>query len=86
MVILKVKNGQGKNFMNDRIFIDSNILIYSIDDYEKEKQMSAFNIISKLSENGGIISTQVLQEFYNIATKKTWTLKRKCKNSFRKTF
>jgi predicted nucleic acid-binding protein len=32
--------------------------------------MSAFNIISKLSENGGIISTQVLQEFYNIATKK----------------
>jgi predicted nucleic acid-binding protein len=56
--------------MNDRIFIDSNILIYSIDDYEKEKQMSAFNIISKLSENGGIISTQVLQEFYNIATKK----------------
>lgn len=70
MVILKVKNGQGKNFMNDRIFIDSNILIYSIDDYEKEKQMSAFDIISKLSENGGIISTQVLQKFYNIATKK----------------
>ena len=70
MVILKVKNGQGKNFMNDRIFIDSNILIYSIDNYEKEKQMSAFNIISKLSENGGILpqknldSQRKMQKFF----------------------
>lgn len=64
------KNGQGMNFMTDRIFIDSNILIYTIDDNEKTKQQIANNIVEQLSENNGIISTQVLQEFYNIATKK----------------
>lgn len=65
-----VRNGQGKNFMKDKIFIDSNILIYSIDDNDFVKQDVANSIISKLSENGGFISTQVLQEFYNVATKK----------------
>lgn len=63
------KNGLRINFMSDKIFIDSNIFIYTIDD-EKLKQKIADSIIEHLSENGGIISTQVLQEFYNIATKK----------------
>ncbi len=56
--------------MNDRIFIDSNILVYSIDDNEPKKQSVANRIIWQLAEDGGTISTQVLQEFYNIATKK----------------
>ncbi len=56
--------------MTDKIFIDSNILIYSIDDGEPLKQEIADSIIERLSENGGIISTQVLQEFFNVATKK----------------
>ena len=63
-------DGQGKNCMNDKIFIDTNILIYSIDDNDIEKQSKADEIIVKLSENGGVISTQVMQEFFNIATQK----------------
>lgn len=79
MVIQTVKNGQEKNFMNDNVFIDTNILIYSIDDANAEKQKTSKSIISKLSENGGIISTQVLQEFYNIATKKLGVSKQDAK-------
>ena len=56
--------------MTDKIFLDSNVLIYSIDDGEVVKQQIANNLITSLSEKGGVISTQVLQEFYNIATKK----------------
>ncbi|MBQ7613253.1 MAG: PIN domain-containing protein [Spirochaetaceae bacterium] len=55
--------------MNDKVFIDTNILIYSIDDSDILKQQRAKNAIIKISHNA-IISTQVLQEFYNIATKK----------------
>jgi predicted nucleic acid-binding protein len=46
--------------MNDRIFIDSNILVYSIDDNEPKKQSVANKIIWQLAEDGGTISTQVL--------------------------
>ena len=70
MAIQTVKSGQEMSFMSDKFFIDTNILIYSIDAANAEKQKKAKSIISELSENGGIISTQVLQEFYNIATKK----------------
>lgn len=79
MEIQTVKNGQEMNFMNDKVFIDTNILIYSIDDADIKKQKKAQDIISELSENGGIISTQVLQEFYNIATKKLFISKEDAK-------
>ena len=53
--------------MKDRVFIDSNILIYSYSRTEPEKQMIAVNIIS---ENNSVISTQVLNELVNIVTRK----------------
>lgn len=56
--------------MSGRIFIDTNILIYSIDDADPKKQRGASEVINRLSENGGVISTQVLQEFFNIAANK----------------
>ena len=43
--------------MTDRIFLDTNVLIYSVDDGELSKQQLANNIISNLSETGGVIST-----------------------------
>ena len=49
--------------MTDKIFLDSNVLIYSIDDGEVVKQQIANNLITSLSEKGGVISTQVLQNF-----------------------
>lgn len=56
--------------MSDRIFIDSNLLIYSIDDGEPVKRLTAKSILETLAKNGGVISTQVLQEFYNIVSGK----------------
>ena len=53
--------------MNDKIFLDSNILVYSYSDTELEKQHIARNIIA---ENNSFISTQVLQELSNILIKK----------------
>jgi len=53
--------------MNDKVFLDSNILVYSYSDTELEKQHIARNIIA---ENNSFISTQVLQELSNILIKK----------------
>ena len=64
--------------MSDKIFIDSNILIYSIDSNDSVKQNIAKNIITELSNNA-IISTQVLQEFYNVVTHKLGCPKDKAK-------
>ncbi len=65
--------------MSDRIFIDSNVFVYSIDDDDLVKQASAKRIVSALSENDGNVSTQVLQEFYNVITSKLKCPKDKAK-------
>ena len=56
--------------MSDRIFIDSNIFVYSLDGSEEYKQTRAGSILARLSPDKGVISTQVLQEFFNVATTK----------------
>lgn len=56
--------------MNGKIFLDTNILIYSIDAKDSMKQSIAKSIVQELSNKKGVISTQVLQEFYNVVTKK----------------
>jgi predicted nucleic acid-binding protein len=48
--------------MKDRVFIDTNILIYLYSTDQEQKQMSAQKLIEK---NNCFISTQVLQEFSN---------------------
>ena len=70
MEIPPVKIGQETSCMKDRIFIDSNILLYTVDDAELPKQNAANSIVQNLAEAGGVISTQVLQEFYNVAVNK----------------
>jgi len=55
----------------NKVFFDSNILIYSIDKDEPEKQQIAKNLLSfAVEKENGVISTQNLQEFYNASTKK----------------
>lgn len=55
----------------ERVFLDTNILIYSLDDNYPEKQIVARNLINSLVSQGmAVISTQVLQELYNVLTKK----------------
>ncbi|MGI4897014.1 MAG: PIN domain-containing protein [Janthinobacterium lividum] len=53
--------------MNDKIFLDSNILVYTYSNTELEKQVTARKLVA---ENNTFISTQVLQELCNIITRK----------------
>jgi predicted nucleic acid-binding protein len=57
--------------MSDKYFIDTNIFIYSFDDRQPAKKQRALALIQEALTNGsGMISTQVIQEFLNVATQK----------------
>jgi predicted nucleic acid-binding protein len=52
-------------------FVDTNVLIYAHDASEIERQPIAQAILEELWEDrSGVLSTQVLQEFYVVATRK----------------
>jgi predicted nucleic acid-binding protein len=54
-----------------RTFLDTNVLVYAFDDADRSKQQHAWSILEAAAEAGDfVISTQVLQEFYVIATRK----------------
>lgn len=57
--------------MSDKFFLDTNIFVYSFDQKNKQKQKKAEKLIVRALEgHQGIISTQVVQEFFNVATRK----------------
>jgi len=57
--------------VRDKYFLDTNIIIYSFDRSVEDKRKKAQELINTaLSDNLGIISYQVIQEFINVATKK----------------
>lgn len=57
--------------MKDKTFLDTNIFVYSFDSTHKNKQKIAQRLIKNALENHtGIISTQIIQEFFNVAAKK----------------
>jgi predicted nucleic acid-binding protein len=56
-----------KPMPDNRIFIDSNIIIYAYSDTEKTKQQISRQLIK---ENCTVISTQVLQEVANTLSRK----------------
>lgn len=54
-----------------KAFIDTNILVYAMDQSNRKKQARARALLQGAGENKmGVISTQVLQEFYVAATRK----------------
>ncbi len=54
-----------------RTFVDTNVLLYAHDASETEKQPIARALLEDLWADGsGALSTQVLQEFYVVATRK----------------
>lgn len=54
-----------------KIFIDTNIFIYALDQAEPEKQAKARILLKTLQKNRtGVVSTQVFQEFFVVATNK----------------
>ena len=57
--------------MTARSFIDTNILVYAEASDEPVKQRTALNLLRQLFETtSGVLSTQVLQEYCNVAVKK----------------
>ena len=50
--------------MSDKVFLDTNILVYAYDDSDPSKHAKALSLIEALSQSGTpVVSTQVLQEF-----------------------
>ena len=59
------------NYTDTKIFLDTNILAYIFDSRDIAKKTKAKELFSKLViENNCMISTQVLQELFNVMTKK----------------
>ena len=57
--------------MNHRSFIDTNVLIYAEARDHPQQQKAALALLRHLYEtNTGVLSTQVLQEYCNVALKK----------------
>ncbi|MYD72218.1 MAG: PIN domain-containing protein [Acidobacteria bacterium] len=57
--------------MSEREFLDTNVLIYADDARDPLKQAHARMLIERLlSERRGVLSIQVLQEFFSAATRK----------------
>jgi predicted nucleic acid-binding protein len=57
--------------MSEKIFFDTNILVHALDNGDGKKRKRARQILREAGEsNCGVLSTQVLQEFYVVTTKK----------------
>ena len=56
----KEKNGQGKSYIVDKVFIDTNILVYTVDKFDKNKQEIARKIVKEaIFNDAAVISTQI---------------------------
>ena len=54
-----------------KTFIDTNVLVYCVDRHDPAKRKRARALLRTIQrEGGGVISTQVLQEFYVAVTRK----------------
>jgi len=61
----------GRAFMSDRVFVDTNILVYARDSADPIKQAGASEALARLwRERSGRISTQVLSEYFVTVTQK----------------
>ncbi len=57
--------------MSGKVFLDSNILVYAQGAGSMDKQRRSRELIARLAESGnGVISTQVMQEFFVSVTRK----------------
>jgi len=54
--------------MSDRFFLDTNILVYALIKSDLSKQAAAIQLITDALDSGkGLISFQVVQEFFSVA-------------------
>ena len=52
--------------MNDKYFLDTNVIVYSFDPNIPDKQHAARSLIRNALTGQGCISYQVAQEFFNL--------------------
>jgi predicted nucleic acid-binding protein len=56
--------------MNDKAFLDTNILVYAYDKHEPEKQKRAQSLLNDgIILEDAVLSVQVLSEFFNVVTR-----------------
>ena len=71
MPIRAVKNGNAETCTVAKVFIDTNLLVYTLDRNDHRKQTACRRLLAEAAErHTAVISTQVLQEFYVVATTK----------------
>lgn len=57
--------------MSERTFIDTNVFVYADDKSAGEKRTRAISLLDELiRESRAVISTQILQEYFVVATRK----------------
>ena len=71
---------ESKHVQQGKIFLDSNILVYFVDEHDSKKQKIAEKLIKNSVEmKTGVLSTQSLQEFYSVVTRKSLCSKEQAK-------
>lgn len=67
----ETRNGPGKNYIVSKIFVDTNIFVYTLDKKDEIKQKKARRILKRIVElHRPVISTQVIKEFFVVAINK----------------
>jgi len=57
--------------MSAEFFLDTNVIVYAFDAASPEKSSIAYRLIQRaLNSGSGVVSTQVVDEFLNLATRK----------------
>jgi len=57
--------------MSDKVFVDTNIIVYCFDDADLSKKKKAVEVVESLWESSsGVLSLQVLKEFFVTVTRK----------------
>jgi len=60
-----------RHFMSDKVFVDTNIIVYCFDDADLNKKKKAVEVMESLwNTSNGVLSLQVLKEFFVTVTKK----------------
>lgn len=66
---MALSDGHATTCMTDKSFLDTNVLVYLFDRDAPAKQARARHIVERVGADG-VVSTQVLQEFYVSVTRK----------------
>lgn len=56
--------------MSDRTFLDTNVLVYAVDETEPDKRDTARRLLSSTGYGEFVLSSQILGEFYTVVTRR----------------